>query len=393
MAGKALTAGASILGGLAGISGQNDVVNNAIGKSGFNPFNFNLPGGSGAVWDTATGTLDINQSPYFSLVQDQLLPQLDFSTSGIGTDFLRDFGLTQQFNVPGLYGAAQTASGNLPAFSVAPGLLSTGTKTGMFTNQLFPGAAQAALQNPAFSGALGAFGLGQLGEGPTYDDLLTGYEDRLGTLRANAQTGNERLVNKTFNNLFGTGKLGTTGGAGIAEGLQNSLDQQDLGFQTQAFGDSLAAQGQLFGQGLAQNAQGINALNSAISGNNAGLANLLNFGTNAQNLESNLFNRGFTLNNLAENRADTRLRRAMDMFGFGTGLEDRGIDQSTGFLNTLFGLDQQNINLLQAAIGLSGANQPNTLQQGQLAMNKTNPKQFFGDFLTSFGINALGSFF
>jgi len=123
----------------------------------------------------------------------------------------------------------------------------------------------------------------------------TGTEARdaaLQNFRAQAQPQNERAVNSQLNSLFGSGRLGTTGGANVIGRLAESQNQQDLGFQQAAFGEGRAAQNQQLG--LAQNQIGIGQglrgqqdqlLNSAFSrfGQTLGTA---------QDLNNNRFDRG-----------------------------------------------------------------------------------------------------
>lgn len=91
-------------------------------------------------------------------------------------------------------------------------------------------------------------------------------------LRLLSERRNSRLVNKTFDRLKASGKLGTTGGANIAGELDANLQEQGLrfdiagleagrGIQQDAFGRVLGASGQReqigarqFGEDLSQNA-------------------------------------------------------------------------------------------------------------------------------------------
>lgn len=70
-----------------------------------------------------------------------------------------------------------------------------------------------------------------------------GAADRqLQAFRAAAQPANQRAVNSTLQNLFNTGRLGTTGGANIIGSLAEAQNRQDLDFQLAAGQEGRAAQ-------------------------------------------------------------------------------------------------------------------------------------------------------
>lgn len=76
---------------------------------------------------------------------------------------------------------------------------------------------------------------------------------------------NQKLVNKTFDRLKASGKLGTTGGAGIAAELDANLFDQGLKHDLAGFGAGMDMRNQAFGmmQGANQGMEGIAGRNFA----------------------------------------------------------------------------------------------------------------------------------
>ena len=108
----------------------------------------------------------------------------------------------------------------------------------------------------AFGGLGGLFGAAGQGAGQSF---LSGFQNQqnagnqqglfnqsLASQRAAAQPQQDRQFNRLQDRLFAQGRLGSTGGAGEQEALFNAFGQADLGFQNNAFGQSLA-QGQFLG--------------------------------------------------------------------------------------------------------------------------------------------------
>jgi len=77
------------------------------------------------------------------------------------------------------------------------------------------------------------------------EGFQTGEQARdaaLENFRAQALPSQQRAVNSTLTNLFGTGRLGTTGGSNVVGRLAEAQNQQDLQFQQAAQAEGRAAQ-------------------------------------------------------------------------------------------------------------------------------------------------------
>jgi len=142
-------------------------------------------------------------------------------------------------------------------------------------------------------GAIGANNnFNRMGNASNFEGLGQVFQSSLGTAKADpfelgstisdklrqlSERRNSRLVNKTFDRLKASGKLGTSGGAGIAGELDANLFDQGLkfdlagleagrGMQQDAFGRVMGSMqgreaigGRQFGEDLAQNQFGNNA--------------------------------------------------------------------------------------------------------------------------------------
>lgn len=153
--------------------------------------------------------------------------------------------------------------------------------------------------------------------------------DYTSLLRSQAQPGNANAAQNLAQNLFNTGRLGSTGGQSMYGELINQQNQQDLGFQLA--GRQYAGQEQNRLAGLSQSfGQQGDQLNQASFGRQMDLAN-------GQFNQSNA-------------RAQQRFQNAMSLFGAGQQNLTSNIQNGLGLLQGAQGLDQ---GLLQA-IGLGG---------------------------------------
>jgi hypothetical protein len=212
---------------------------------------------------------------------------------------------------------------------------------------------QTGLQNTAFTGAGNQ--LASLNQ--TYGQV---YDNTLGNLRSQADVTNQRNFANLNQNLFSTGRLGTSGGALQTEAFARGLSQADAGFQLQAQQQAqMAQQNQL---GLAQGMTGIG------SGLRSQQEDLLNnaFGrfTQSAGLASDLNNQRFQ-RSMYQN--EQQYSRAQE--GLGTQM------QLAGFPAQLQGAQLQNVlQALQGQSGIQSQGLQNFAQAAQLAQAEANAR-------------------
>ena len=267
------------------------------------------------VFDRKNNTVKINPNETMSGFGDNF--------TNIANQYLGGNSPTQPFQnfvygdvqgmMPGLFGGAMDAS------QVDPSIYAR------YDQQL--GALGDTLAN--YGAAGGAMGLGMLGEKPqSYNDI---YTQRLGLLREQAAPFEQRAFNGLNQNLFSTGRMGTTGGGLQTEAFARGLAQADTGRQLDAMGFSEG----LYGRDQ-QYALGRNNIGSNLWANSGNM-----FGT-AGNIFGNQFGAGQSYNDIINARAQQRMGNASTLFGFGTGMTDRdmqlGSSAVTGYMgigNTL----------------------------------------------------------
>jgi hypothetical protein len=182
-----------------------------------------------------------------------------------------------------------------------------------------------------------------------------------GRLDELARPGEENLVNRNFNRLFGSGQLGTTGGADqlaqIAQGLERGQTERGLA-----------------SIGLAGREQ------SRLSG-----------------LARNLFGTGLAANQIPLQRQEARFNLANTLFNQGVGREASLANRFTGAFNPLLSL-QQNL-LDQANLGLAGGAQQSVANLGAatpLAQQRAATANAIPDLIgpaLGAGIQGVGDFF
>ncbi len=195
------------------------------------------------------------------------------------------------FNPAALFGGAQTLAGQIPG-----------------SNQF-----QTGLQNTAFGNAQGL--LGSLGQ--TYDSA---YGNTLGTLRQQALPEEQRQMAGLTDNLFATGRLGSTGGALQTEAFARGLGQADLSRQLAA--TTMAQQAQQNQLGLATGQVGIGTGLANQGNNNMGalssaMQGMFGAGFQGQSLQDQLLNSAFgRFGQTAQMAADlNQARFARSMYG------------------------------------------------------------------------------
>lgn len=269
------------------------------------------------------------------------------------------------------------------------------------------------LQGGAFGGAQGlmqsGFGRGLQGDflsgGSQFaQEASQGFDDlrqsTLDTLRAQAQPFEDRAFGQLQENLFGTGRMGTSGGALQTEAFARGLGQADLQRQLAATGEARATRGQAgeLAQGFGNEAGRLRGvedilMNNAFSrfGNTTGLVSDLNnqqWGRGSQMIGQGagfMGGMGDILNqvlglgefgaNLGQSQADIALR-AMGGAGSQAGnLGPTGNDMLGGMLGTM-------------GSGLGGFGGAFDALGGMF--NKPTAPTNFGDFTQS-GINTFNT--
>ncbi len=219
-------AGASIIGGRQQRNAQRDAIN--ASRTELGPFFGVGPGQVNANFDASTGGVNVD------------LGDLNPIRTG-----LRDFALGNLTSAIPSLGGAEAASNSLAGLlgqRVPGGDFSLNRAEGRALNasrlaeqglNQAQGPFQGDLQSQLFSGAQGSLAdIGRAGQVEA---------DTLANLRAQAQPQQERAVSSQLNNLFASGRLGTTGGANVIGRLAEAQNQQDLGFQQAARAEGRAA--------------------------------------------------------------------------------------------------------------------------------------------------------
>lgn len=232
------------------------------------------------------------------------------------------------------------------------------------------GGFQRGLQNTAFTGAAQQAAVaGQ--------DFSGVRDSTLSTLRAQAQPFEQRQMNDLQQNLFSTGRLGTSGGGMMAEAFARGLGQADLDRQLQANNEARMQQQQALGmsQGLAgigAQTQGLeqNLLQNAFGNwqNTLGLgANLNNqqfnqqLGAAGQNFQQQLASQGqafdqrLAANNQNFNNAQALLQNQIGLAGLPMALQGQQLQLGMQGLQGSMALQDMGLQQFQAALAASQA--------------------------------------
>ena len=322
--------GLSLLGGRQQRRAQERALRQATTE--LQPFTTQGPGGIGTLLNPFTGQVNIGLG--------QLQPAFEGLT-GLATRQLGRTGVAPGTLFPALQTSQQFAGlarqgidpalGGLSALETGAGQV-LGGSLGQFGDRLSQGFQQG-LTGEAF-GAAGQ----QLA-----DASVTGSEARqqtLDQLRAQALPEQERATSRLLTDLFGTGRLGTTGGANIVGRLAEAQNQQDLGFQLAAGAEGRAAQAQAAG------------LASQFAGLGSGLAG------QQEALLQGAFGRFGQTANLAADLNERRFRRGLESTGLQAGLLQQLFQQQTGIAGQEQALRGGELGLaLQALQGAGGLQQ------------------------------------
>lgn len=197
-------------------------------------------------------------------------------------------------------------------------------------------------------------------------------DQQLSLLREQAQPFEERQFNQLQQNLFNTGRLGSSGGALQTEAFARGLGQADTSRALQANQFAADLQNQGFNQYISQLGAGTTALNQSTDARSRALQGMLNaeggfrgllgsagqFEGLAQGGNQTMFNNQIS-------RAGQRMAAAESLFGFGRGVSNDLFGRMSQGAGLMSGMGQDarlmmalggNIGGQQAAAGSSVAN-------------------------------------
>lgn len=381
---------ASIAGGLLSSSSNNAAAN----ASKYQPWNSRATGIGGAMFNRGQLSLseDYDARQRSDVVNPMLLNQLgafgNSQQNQLGSDFLRgSYNTANQgsdANLQGLFGANQ----------MAPNFFGSGDT---FQQQAL--GAQG-LGSQALQGSQGGYGgqsylqAGQnfLGQGYQNQDFLGGVNGGMlgnfnpndassnytNLLRQQAQPMEQQAASSALTSLFGSGRLGTTGGQNAYGQLINQQNQADIGRQVAGqqfglqqqlqaqqgydaaranqqglmlnqFGANQAGQQQQFGlaQQLGQTGAGLygSSLNNAGMGLGIGQA-ADQFGFSRQQGQADTgFNRAQQLYTSSDTATQDRFNRALQLFGGENAIGQQALSNYQGLLGSQQSQQQQLLDL------------------------------------------------
>lgn len=308
-------------------------------------FNYSGPGGGGGTYNQNTGTMEMSLGD---------LEQARRGLTAFGTNSMPTAGnqLPQ-----GVYNAAQSLNSDRNGM-IDPGRGQLDAMNNTANNQ-FNQASQAltqqqnqgfqtGLQNTAFAGAGNQ--LSSLNQ--TYDQV---YGNTLGNLRTQANEQNTQQFANLNQNLFSTGRMGTSGGALQTQAFAKGLASADAGYQLQAQQQAqMAQQNQL---GLAQGMTGIG------SGLRSQQEELLNnaFGRFGQSMQMNSdlnnqrFQRSMYDNETRYARGQENLGTQMQLAGLPAQLQGQQLNNSLAALGGQNALNQQGLSNYNASLATAQA--------------------------------------
>jgi len=243
------------------------------------------------------------------------------------------------------------------------------TSQGLF-DQLM-GAGQGTQYNP--TNFMGGVNDGML-QGLDPNALASNYTN---LLRQQALPQEQQATSNALNSLFGTGRLGTTGGALQMRELQQAQQQADIGRQVagQQFGLQQALQAQ---QGYDQaRANQMGLMMNQFGANQQGKMN--QFG-----IDQGMFGRTLDMFNSGSDMTQNRFMRAMQLFGGENALNQQYLSNFTGLLGAQ--QSQQQTLLDMARIG-AGVGQSQTAANANAAQMRNQSNQ---DMIAGF-MNAINS--
>lgn len=347
----------SVLSGLGGLfqGGANERALNQ-GRSDI----MNLPGMQGPIsFGTGMGSAGANGFSFNPMLQGQqaMLGQMG---SGLlqgglfGNQSLQN--ALGGLNLGGALGGLQSAFGQQIGNSAFGGLGGQYGQVGNIANML-QGQAMAGPQD--FTGGLQGGLLSQGFANQMAAGNQSGLQNQeLAAMRAAAQPEQNRMLNSLESRLHARGMLGSTGGAEQMRGFFEAQNQQDMGFQQEAFNRAMQQQGFLGSLGSQQISQGGGFLGQNLGQYNQTLGNLQGFQQLGAGLEGQQFGQGLAGLQQNQNAALQNLMAQQGLLGFGGDL----FAQQYGL-----GLGSQEALLGYGNLGLQAGRSPWELQAGLLS--------------------------
>jgi hypothetical protein len=293
-------------------------------------FNQSLSPWAQGISDTFQGNAQTaTNSPLFGLGNQ-------YMSQGAG-DVLGAYGALNEYGMPdeALY---QNAMGQLGQYGNLFGNLA-----GMAGNN--PYAQQQMALGQQFMGA----------QAPSYDQVAA---QRLGLLREQAAPFENRAYNSMQNKLFSQGRLGSTGGGRDIEAFARGLGQADTSRQL----DSMGFAEQLYGRdqqnALAQRQMGANLFSGGVGNWMQGINSAGQLGQLGMGAATGQYNLGMGWNNAGYGRAQDRLARTSEMFGFGQDIAGAGAQQAGTWMNLLSGLTGEQSKMYEQGLRAAGPSTP-----------------------------------
>lgn len=395
--GTAIGLGISAVGSLLSGDEQRDAARDAQ----FRPFN--VQGTSGGI--NFEGQ-NVNLTPAGTTADiNNLLLRQALASGDANTDLAR-----------ALQGAG--GAGILPAFNQLQGFNALTPETALLAGQQFQGlfgqtaaAGSSALQEFTNAGNLaGVTGTALsnadrlLGaEGRSFNDLAA---ERLSALRAGARPAEERAVDSRLNNLFASGRLGTTGGQRAIESLALAQEQADIGRQVNAM--DFAQNQSNFSQQLAQRDRGLgaNLLGIGLQGRQADISRALQQGAlggrfldQAGRFQTGILGAAGAFDESSISQAARRLQGAQGIFGFGQDILTADTDRLLQTLGGAQSIEQQLLDMARLGGSVGQAQASAGANAGALRQRAGSP---FGAALQGLGtgiaesegdFGAIGDFF
>jgi hypothetical protein len=246
------------------------------------------------------------------------------------------------------YGALQ--SYGMPSEALFSGAMN---QMGQYGN-LFGNLAQASAQNP-YARQQMALGTQFMGAQPqSYDSVA---QQRLGLLRDQAAPFEDRAFNSLQNKMFSQGRMGSTGGGRDMEAFARGLGQADTARQldSMGFAEQLYGRDQQYAQ--AQQAMGANLFSGGASNWMQGQQMAGQLGQLGLGAAGGQYDLGMNWNQAGYTRAQDRMNRAQQMFGFGNTLQVQPAANVDPWLKLLSGITGEQGNMMNASAALGGGGQ------------------------------------
>lgn len=249
----------------------------------------------------------------------------------------------------GAYGAVQN-------YGMMDPSIYAGTMQGLgqYAN-LFGGLAGGAMQNPY---AMEQMQFGRDLMGAQAQDYSGVMQDRLGLLRQQAAPFEERALNSLATSAFGRGRLGSTGGGRDLEAFGRGLSQADTSRQLDAMGFAEQLYGRDQANATALRGMGANMFGGGVGNYLQGLNASGQFGQLGMGALGGMYDLGMNWNQAGYTRANERLARTSDMFGFGSSVAGQPVKDTGTYLNLLSGIAGEQANLAQMGLSAAGPGAP-----------------------------------